>query len=144
MKAPIFPASRGCELIIAILLFLFLQPGSAEIMLTSSSDWPLYGRSFDNQRFSPLSQVHAGNVQKLRLAWRYQTGKFGSFQTSPIIRDGIMYLTTPYNDVIALHAGTGKELWRYRHELPEDGKYCCGPRQPRAGAECGQGVYRHH
>ena len=127
MKAPIFPASRGCEFIIAILLFLFLQSGRAEIMLTGSSDWPLYGRSFDNQRFSPLSQVHAGNVQKLRLAWRYQTGKFGSFQTSPIIRDGIMYLTTPYNDVVALHAGTGKELWRYRHELPEDGKYCCGP-----------------
>jgi len=112
---------------VAVLISLLPAPVSAEVMLTGSSDWPLYGRSFDNQRFSPLSQINAGNVQRLRLAWRFNTGKFGSFQTSPLVRDGIMYLTTPYNDVIALRADTGKELWRYHHDLPEDGNYCCGP-----------------
>ena len=132
MKASIFSASilpgRGCyKLLITTLLFLLLQAAGAEIILTGNGDWPLYGRSFDNQRFSPLSEINAGNVQRLQLTWRYNTGKFGSFQTSPVIQDGVMYLTTPYNDVIALHADTGKELWRYRHELPEDGKYCCGP-----------------
>ena len=137
MKAPIVPVSlfsasilpgRGCyKPLITALLFLLLQPAGAEIILTGNGDWPLYGRSFDNQRFSPLSEINAGNVARLQLAWRYNTGKFGSFQTSPIVEDGVMYLTTPYNDVIALHADTGKELWRYHHELPEDGKYCCGP-----------------
>ena len=55
-----------------------------------------------------------------------KTGKFGSFQTSPIIRDGVMYITTPYNDIIALRADSGKVLWRYSHELP-DKTFCCGP-----------------
>ena len=107
---------------------LFSQHAPGEVTLTDkqSSDWPLYGRTYDNQRFSPLSQVNTGNVSRLQPAWRFNTGKIGSFQASPIIRDGVMYVTTPYNDVIALQANTGKALWRYRHEL-EKKTFCCGP-----------------
>ena len=117
---------RGSNSLIPVLFYLFSQPACAAVNLTDSSDWPLYGRTYDNQRFSPLSQVNSGNVDRLRLAWRFNTGKFGSFQTSPIIRDGVMYITTPYNDVIALRADTGKLLWRYRHDLA-DKSFCCGP-----------------
>ena len=117
---------RGSNILIPGLFYLFSQPVCADVNLTDSSDWPLYGRTYDNQRFSPLSQVNSGNVDRLRLAWRFNTGKFGSFQTSPIIRDGVMYITTPYNDVIALRADTGKLLWRYRHDLA-DKSFCCGP-----------------
>lgn len=127
MKAFIDVIRRCRNQLAAALFCLVAQPAGAAVILTDSSDWPLYGRTFDNQRFSPLSQVNAGNVERLRLAWRFNTGKFGSFQTSPIIRDGIMYVTTPYNDVIALRAGTGKVLWRYRHDLAEDRSFCCGP-----------------
>ena len=108
------------------LLYLFSQPACAALNLAETGDWPLYGRTYDNQRFSPLSQVNSGNVDRLRLAWRFKTGKSGSFQASPIIRDGVMYVTTPYNDIIALRADTGKMLWRYRHKLP-DKTFCCGP-----------------
>lgn len=111
----------------AALFCLAVQHAGAAVILTDGSDWPLYGRTFDNQRFSPLSQVNAGNVERLQLAWRFNTGRFGSFQTSPIIRDGTVYVTTPYNDVIALRADTGRVLWRYRHDLPEDRTFCCGP-----------------
>ena len=117
---------RGSNSLIAVLFYLLSQPACAAVKLTDSSDWPLYGRTYDNQRFSPLSQVNSGNVDRLRLAWRFNTGKFGSFQTSPIIRDGVMYITIPYNDVIALRADTGKLLWRYRHDLA-DKSFCCGP-----------------
>ena len=101
---------------------------AAEISLThrASSDWLYYGRALDNQRFSPLAQVNTDNAAQLELAWRFNTGKIGSFQTSPIVRDGVMYLTTPYNDVIALRADTGETLWRYRHALRKK-TFCCGP-----------------
>ena len=110
----------------AALCFLFSLSAGATLNLADSGDWPLYGRTHDNQRFSPLSRINSGNVDRLRLAWRFKTGKFGSFQTSPIVRDGVMYITTPYNDIIALRADSGKVLWRYSHELP-DKTFCCGP-----------------
>ena len=121
-------ALRRCHRPLAAALFcLAIQPAGAAVLLTESGDWLLYGRTFDNQRFSPLFQINAGNVERLRPAWRFNTGKFGSFQTSPIVQDGTMYVTTPYNDVIALRADTGEVLWRYRHDLPEGREFCCGP-----------------
>ncbi len=117
---------HGNNSLFLLLFCLFPLPAGAALVLTDSGDWPLYGRTYDNQRFSPLSQVNSGNVDRLRLAWRFKTDKFGSFQASPIIRDGVMYVTTPYNDIIALRADTGKLLWRYRHDLP-DKTFCCGP-----------------
>ncbi len=111
---------------ILVLILASSGPG-AEILLTESqSDWPLYGRTHNNQRFSPLTQINSDNVGRLKLAWRYRTGKRATFQTSPIVIDGVMYLTTPFNDVIALDADSGKERWRYRHRL-KSSNYCCGP-----------------
>jgi len=103
------------------LLFISQAAISAE-----SEDWPLYGRDYNNQRFSPLKQIDSSNIQHLKLAWRYATGKVGTFQTSPIVINGIMYLTTPFNDVIALNAKSGAEIWRYKHKLKSK-NYCCGP-----------------
>ncbi|MGH8120942.1 MAG: pyrroloquinoline quinone-dependent dehydrogenase, partial [Gammaproteobacteria bacterium] len=93
---------------------------------TGNGDWAYYGRDYTNQRFSPLAEINAANVKNLKLAWSYHTGKTGSFQVSPIVINDIMYLTTPFNDVIALDAGTGREIWRYRHQLRTE-KFCCGP-----------------
>src|SRR3990172_5145243 len=92
----------------------------------ADTDWPLYGRDYSNQRYSPLDQINQGNVEQLGLAWSYHTGKHGTFQTSPIVLNGVMYITTPFNDVIALEAKSGQEIWRYRHRLRGD-KFCCGP-----------------
>jgi glucose dehydrogenase len=89
-------------------------------------NWLTYGRDYGNQRFSPLAQIQAGNVQRLRPAWIFQSGVNATFQATPIVVDGVMYLSLPFNHVVALDAASGKELWRYRHKRRTD-KMCCGP-----------------
>ena len=85
-----------------------------------------YGNNYANHRFSELKQITTENVDQLELAWTYQTGIKKTFQTSPIVVDGAMFITTPLNDVISMDALTGKEIWRYKHDLQGD-KFCCGP-----------------
>tara|TARA_R110002072_G_scaffold97995_2_gene215725 strand:- start:7236 stop:9119 length:1884 start_codon:yes stop_codon:yes gene_type:complete len=91
-----------------------------------SVDWAKYGNNYANHRFSELNQINIENVDQLELAWTYQTGIKKTFQTSPIVIDGVMFITTPLNDVISMDALTGKEIWRYKHDLQGD-KFCCGP-----------------
>ncbi|MDZ7736068.1 MAG: PQQ-binding-like beta-propeller repeat protein [Gammaproteobacteria bacterium] len=92
----------------------------------TNSDWTLYGNNYGNQRYSPLAQVNRDNVSQLTLAWRYETGRKATFQTNPLIRNGVMYISTPFNDVVALDAASGEEIWRYHHQL-RDHDYCRGP-----------------
>ena len=88
-------------------------------------NWLTYGHGYANQRYSGLEQITTDNVQRLVPKWIYQTGVLGTFPTSPIVADGVMYLTTPYNHVVALDAATGAERWRYTHEMSVD-TLCCG------------------
>ena len=62
----------------------------------------------------------------LHLKWMFQTGILGSFETTPIVEDGVMYITTPYNHVFAIDARTGQQLWHYEHKLGTT-IFCCGP-----------------
>ena len=111
----------------ALVLFLTcLVIGCSEELSNQESDWPLYGRDYSNQRYSPLKQINKTNIDQLNLAWKFNTGEKATFQTSPIVIDGIMYITTPFNDVVALNAETGNQLWRYQHQLRKD-NFCCGP-----------------
>ncbi|BDC50961.1 hypothetical protein F183_A32770 [Bryobacterales bacterium F-183] len=76
--------------------------------------WPAAGGGQDSIRYSSLKQIHTGNVSKLRVAWEYDTGdseKGSEMQCNPILRDGVLYVTSPKLRVIALDAATGKELW---------------------------------
>lgn len=99
-------------------------------------DWLHYGRDYGHQRFSPLDQIHAGSVKRLVPKWIYQTGISATFQTSPVISDGVMYLTTPFSHVVAVDARTGSERWRYDHKRTAE-KPCCGP--ANRGAAIGYG-----
>jgi glucose dehydrogenase len=90
-------------------------------------DWPSYGRELSSQRFSPATQINTQNVKDLAQAWIYKSGVVGSFQSTPIVQNGVMYLSLPFNHVVALDAKTGKELWRYEHQRREDWAMCCGP-----------------
>ena len=92
-----------------------------------NQDWPSFGRDYTSQRFSPATQINTKNVKDLALNWAYKSGVVGSFQTTPIVQNGIMYLSLPFNHVVALDAKTGKELWRYNHDKRADWKMCCGP-----------------
>jgi glucose dehydrogenase len=95
--------------------------------IADSKEWPSYGRDYTNQRMSPLTQINTQNAEKLGLAWQFKTGVAATFQATPIVIDGIMYVALPYNHVAALDAKTGKELWRYQHERKANWKMCCGP-----------------
>ncbi|MBI1731370.1 MAG: PQQ-binding-like beta-propeller repeat protein [Gammaproteobacteria bacterium] len=92
----------------------------------SATDWPLHGNDYGNRRYSELAQITTTNVAALKPAWTHRTGMQGSFQACPIVVDGVLNLTTPFNDAIALDAATGAERWCYRHDLRTK-KTCCGP-----------------
>ena len=91
-----------------------------------TTDWLTYGHNYENQRFSTLDQINRDNVTQLAPRWIYQTGISATFLASPVVADGVMYVSTPRNDVVALDAVTGVEKWRYRHEMKIK-KLCCGP-----------------
>src|SRR2546421_12665092 len=67
-------------------------------------NWLTYSRDYSGQRYSPLDQVHAGNVGKLRIAWMRQVNELDTFETSPIVVDGTLYVTEQPNTVEALDA----------------------------------------
>lgn len=100
------------------------------------NEWPTYGRDYGQQRFSPLDQINTKTVQRLVPKWIYQTGTASTFSTSPLVADGVMYITAPYSHVVALDAKTGRQLWRYEHKRSSD-KICCGP--ANRGAALGYG-----
>ncbi len=89
-------------------------------------NWLSYGRDYSNQRFSPLTQINSGNVAQLAPAWSFKTGVPSTFQASPIVVDGVMYVALPFNHVVALDARSGAQLWRYQHKRRTE-KMCCGP-----------------
>ena len=114
-----------------LFLSYFLLIASCSQLQNKSSakndDWPSFGRDYTSQRFSPATQINTSNVKQLVEAWKVNTGVSGSFQTTPIVQNGVMYLSLPFNHVVALDAKTGKELWRYKHDRRKDWKMCCGP-----------------
>ncbi len=94
--------------------------------LKDSTRWLTYGGDYSSQRHSPLTQVTPENVNQLTAQWTFQTGTTGSFQTTPLVVDGVLYVTGYNNNAWAVDARSGRQIWRYRRELPEDWKGCCG------------------
>ena len=72
---------------------------------------------YNQQRFHPAKQINTGNVKKLRPAWIFQTDVRESLETSPIVVNGIMFVTTSFSHVYAVDAKTGEQLWHYKHPL---------------------------
>ena len=83
--------------------------------------------NYAQTRFHPARQINRGNVGKLHVAWIFQTEVKESLETSPIVVDGVMYVTTSFSHAYALDARTGKELWHYKHKMGPITTYCCGP-----------------
>lgn len=85
-------------------------------------DWPNYGNQAGGMRFSPLDEINSKNVARLKMAWEFHTGDISrgengrqksSFEATPIVIDGTMYVSTPFSRVIALDPATGQEKWSY-------------------------------
>lgn len=104
----------------------FPEATDSLLLAGPGADWPAHAGDLANQGFSPLDQVHAGNVQDLVPVWMYSTGIEGALETSPVVVGNTLYATTAGGRVIALNAATGEELWTFDPE-PELVTLCCGP-----------------
>ena len=83
-------------------------------------DWLMYRGTYDSWGYSPLDQITTDNVGDLVPVWTFSTGVNSGHQAPPIINDGVMFVTTPESQVLALDARSGELVWRYRRELPDD------------------------
>ena len=98
----------------------------------SSGDWLMYGHNYWNNRFSPLKAIDTANVKSLvpRAVYTHGAERLGSFETTPIVVAGVMYITspaTPNNIVRAFDLRTEKLLWQYEHKNAPVSTACCGP-----------------
>src|SRR5256712_1482865 len=90
------------------------------------SRWLTYSGDYSGHRHSPLTQITPENVHQLSAQWTFQTGTLGSFQTTPLVLDGVLYVTGYNNNAWAIDARSGRTIWRYRRHLREALRNCCG------------------
>ena len=82
-------------------------------------NWLTHGRTYSEQRFSPLDSIHSDNVDQLGLAWSFPLGIYRGIEATPLVIDGVMYTTGAWSVVFALDAATGELLWKYDPEVPK-------------------------
>lgn len=83
--------------------------------------------NYEQTRYYQGKQINKSNVGKLRPAWIFQTEVVESLETTPIVVEGVMYVTTSFNHVYAIDAKTGEQFWHYKHKMGPVTTYCCGP-----------------
>jgi quinoprotein glucose dehydrogenase len=129
---------HGRVTVFALLLPLFVlsfssaRKGSVLPENIAGEEWPYYGHDAGGMRYSPLTQINRENVSTLKVAWTFHTGdisegrsdrKRSGFETTPLLVDGTLYLTTAFNRVIALDPETGTQCWAYDPRIELDGDY---------------------
>ena len=104
----------------------------AGVVAQGADDWSAYGRDAGGTRYSPLKQIHRGNVASLKVAWTYHTHALdpasdlnakAAFEATPILFEGSLYLSTPFDQVIALDPVTGAERWKYDPDVDRRSGY---------------------
>ena len=118
-----------------LLILIGLLPGRSSAQVTPERlldaaqephNWLTYSGTYSSERHSTLSQITRDNVADLEMKWVFQSQTSHAFQATPLVVDGIMYLTQPPNDVVALDAKTGRVFWVYEHIPSPDARPCCG------------------
>jgi alcohol dehydrogenase (cytochrome c) len=100
----------------------------------------MYSSTLDSQRHSRLDQINRDNVSELEMKWAYQIPELDRAETTPLVVDGIMFITEAPSNLVAVDAVTGRQYWRYDHELPDDLRICCG-RNNRGVAILGETLF---
>ena len=103
-------------------------------------NWLMYSGTLDSKRFSRLDQIHNRNVAALELKWAHHIRQLDRAETTPLVVDGVMFITESPSNVTAVDAVTGRPFWRYVHELPDDLRVCCG-RNNRGVTILGETLY---
>jgi alcohol dehydrogenase (cytochrome c) len=106
-------------------------PVSYDRLLHAGSDaekgnWLMYTGTYDGSHFSKLDQINTSNIQKLHIKWMYPLRVTHKVETTPVVADGIMYVTRPPSDVLAIDAETGRTLWTFEYQVPPKVAPCCG------------------
>ncbi len=105
-------------ILIAVMILALAHAPATRSASKQPQDWPIYGGDSLDDHYSPLSQINRSNVNKLQVAWTYDSGETGGMETSPIVVGNVMYTYTPSKTVIALNAASGKLLWKFDSGLP--------------------------
>jgi alcohol dehydrogenase (cytochrome c) len=131
----------------ALAAALLLQGAQAQVtferLLNAAAEphnWLTYSGSYASQRHTALRQIRPSNVGDLELKWVFQAQSLESFETTPLVVDGVMYLTEAPNTAVALDAATGRLFWRYQYNPTADARPCCG-RVNRGLAILGQTLF---
>src|SRR5256712_1260146 len=95
--------------------------------LDDERNWIHPNKDYTQTRYSKAAQINTSNVAKLRPAFVFQTAVVESMEVSPIVVDGVMFITTSYDHVYAVDAASGQELWHYKHPMGPTTTFCCGP-----------------
>src|SRR5256714_15254156 len=118
---------------LAVLLLLTTVGLSAQVsnqrLLRATDEphnWMTYSGSYMSQRYSTLNQINLANVKTLEQKWIFQAESLEKFEATPLVVDGIMYVTQAPSDAVALDAKTGRVFWTYRYYPSRDTKPCCG------------------
>jgi alcohol dehydrogenase (cytochrome c) len=105
--------------VFAVQVFGQYQPVTAErLKHPEDGNWLMLRRTYDGWGYSPLDQITPANVARLKPVWVFSTGETRAHESAPIVNNGVMFVTTPMNQVIALDVKSGNLLWRYRRPRP--------------------------
>jgi alcohol dehydrogenase (cytochrome c) len=105
---------------------LFGQVSYDRILKPEPHNWLTYSGNYSGHRYSGLDQINDRNVANLKPLWSYQVNSLQKFETTPLVVDGVMYISEPPSNVTALDTRTGRPLWKYRRPMPDDVRACCG------------------
>ena len=89
-------------------------------------NWLTYSGNYNGWRHSPLKQITPANAKDLEMKWVFQADSTEKLEASPLVVDGVMYVTQPPNDIVALDAKTGRIFWIYQYRVAPDARVCCG------------------
>ncbi|HKI26696.1 MAG TPA: PQQ-dependent dehydrogenase, methanol/ethanol family [Candidatus Sulfotelmatobacter sp.] len=134
-EAPLFHGIAKPRLIAVIAALIGLAGAFARAQVTferlvnsakEPQNWMTYSGDYSGKRFSGLDQINLTNVGAIVPKWVYQTGATGKLETTPLVVDGILYATGQDNRAFALDARTGRPIWMYQRQVPQDIRPCCG------------------
>jgi alcohol dehydrogenase (cytochrome c) len=128
MKRLIFYVLASTLLLGAIAAVLAAQVSNERLLRAADEpqNWMTYSGTYASQRYSTLRQINLANVKTLEQKWVFQAESLEKFESTPLVVDGIMYLTQAPSDTLALDAKTGRVFWIYRYFPATDVKPCCG------------------
>ena len=122
-----------------------LRPVTAERIQNADAEpgnWLSHGRTYDEQRYSPLQRINASNVAQLGLTWHFDIDTNRAMEATPVVADGVMYVTAAWSELYALDAATGELLWKYDPQVPRSwGTYACCDVPNRGAALWNDKVY---